>query len=64
MPSSIRRQELQLTLSPAKTRDAWWSKFAITASVFHRGEVFAESLEGVGSTFVVRLPVRAYGSTR
>jgi signal transduction histidine kinase len=25
----------------------------------HQGEVFAESLEGVGSTFVVRLPVRA-----
>jgi hypothetical protein len=24
----------------------------------HQGEVFAESLEGVGSTFVVRLPVR------
>jgi signal transduction histidine kinase len=23
----------------------------------HRGEVFAESLEGVGSRFVVRLPV-------
>jgi two-component system OmpR family sensor kinase len=25
----------------------------------HQGEVFAESLEGVGSTFIVRLPVRA-----
>ncbi len=25
----------------------------------HHGEVFAESLEGVGSTFIVRLPVRA-----
>jgi signal transduction histidine kinase len=27
----------------------------------HRGEVFAESLESVGSRFIVRLPVRAVG---
>jgi signal transduction histidine kinase len=25
----------------------------------HRGEVFVESLEGVGSRFVVRLPIAA-----
>jgi hypothetical protein len=28
----------------------------------HQGEVFVESLEGVGSRFVVRLPIAAPGS--